>query len=82
MQTLGCLEKLRPLSRGLHIKFLDKDRHKGCMNWPYSSDHATYRVIHSKWKKGGTLYIWYRWTYPEILFGGGSHKLFFLFGVS
>ena len=47
-----------------------------------SGIHATYRVIQGSWLKGGTLYIWYRWTYPEILLGGGSHKLFFLFGVS
>ena len=41
-----------------------------------------YRMFQGSWQKGGTLYIWYRWTYLEILLGGGSHKLFFLFGVS
>ena len=41
-----------------------------------------YRVIQGSWLKGGTLYIWYRWTYLEILLAGGSHKLFFLFGIS
>ena len=42
----------------------------------------TYRVFQGSWQKGGTWYIWYSWIYPEILLGGGSHKLFFLFRVS
>ena len=59
---------------GCPITFLSKG-HTECLS-------SIYRVIQGSWLKGGTLYIWYRWAYPEILLGGGSHKLFFLFGVS
>ena len=43
---------------------------------------TSYRVFQGSWTFWVTLYIWYRWTYPETLLAGGSYKLFFLFGVS
>ena len=53
------------------------------VDWAGASlQFLSYRVIQPKWTKAATPYIWYGWTNPEILLGGGSHKLIFLFGVS